>query len=113
LIAASFVGTVLYAILTSVALAFLGVSDLSSWSFGTILYWAQNGNAVQLSAWWWYGPPGVCVALLGMSLVLLNFGLDELGNPRLRVAGFKRIGRHSWRPADPTPVLIEAPREPA
>ena len=87
LIAASFVGTVLYAILTSVALAFLGVADLSQWSYGTMLYWAQNGNAVQLNAWWWYAPPGICVALLGMSMVLLNFGLDELGNPRLRAAG--------------------------
>jgi peptide/nickel transport system permease protein len=107
LIAASFVGTVLYAILTSVALAFLGVSDLSNWSYGTMLYWAQNGNAVELNAWWWYVPPGVCVALLGMSLVLLNFGLDELGNPRLRTAGNVRVGRRTWRPSDPTPVLIE------
>jgi peptide/nickel transport system permease protein len=71
-----------------------------------MLYWAQNGNAVQLNAWWWYAPPGLCVALLGTSLVLLNFGLDELGNPRLRgAAGTLRIGRRSWRPADPTPVL--------
>ncbi len=106
LIAASFVGTVLYAILTSVALAFLGVSNLSGWSLGTIMYWAQSGNAVQLSAWWWYVPPGLCVALLGMSLVLLNFGLDELGNPRLRSSGgVVRIGRRAWRPTDPTPVL--------
>jgi len=105
LIAASFVGTVLYAILTSVALAFVGVADLSSWSLGSMLYWAQNGNAVQLGAWWWYGPPGVAVALLGMSLVLLNFGLDELGNPALRSSGVLRIGRRRWRPADPTPVL--------
>ena len=108
LIAASFVGTVLYAILTSVALAFVGVADLSTWSYGTILYWAQSGNAVQLGAWWWYIPPGVCAALLGTSLVLLNFGLDELGNPRLRVAGKQmRIGRRAWRPSDPTPVIRE------
>jgi peptide/nickel transport system permease protein len=112
LIAASFVGTVLYAILTSVALAFLGVSDLSSWSYGTMLYWAQGGNAVQLNAWWWYAPPGICTALLGMSLVLLNFGLDELGNPRLRSAvRAARIGRRSWRPSDPTPVLRELETE--
>ena len=108
LIAASFVNTVLYAILTSVALAFIGVADLSGWSLGSMLYWAQNGNAVQLSAWWWYAPPGVAVALLGMSLVLVNFGLDELGNPRLRSAGALRIGRRVWRPADPTPVLRAA-----
>ena len=113
LIAASFVGTVLYAILTSVALAFLGVADLSRWSYGTMLYWAQNGNAVQLHAWWWYGPPGICVALLGMSMVLLNFGLDELGNPRLRAAGSVKIGRHSWRPSDPTPVLRDQPKDTA
>ena len=111
LIAASFVGTVLYAILTSVALAFLGVADLSQWSYGTMLYWAQNGNAVQLNAWWWYVPPGVCVALPGTSLVLLNFGLDELGNPQLRAAGAARIGRRTWRPSDPTPVLRDQPRE--
>ena len=111
LIAASFVGTVLYAILTSVALAFLGVADLSHWSYGTMLYWAQNGNAVQLGAWWWYAPPGVCVALLGMSLVLLNFGLDELGNPRLRAATVRWAGRRSWRPADPTPVLPDSAAE--
>jgi peptide/nickel transport system permease protein len=111
LIAASFVGTVLYAILTSVALAFLGVADLSQWSYGTMLYWAQNGNAVQLNAWWWYAPPGICVALLGMSMVLLNFGLDELGNPRLRAAGNVRVGRRTWRPSDPTPVVRDERRE--
>jgi peptide/nickel transport system permease protein len=104
LIAANFVGVVLYAILTSVALAFIGVADLSSWSLGSILYWAQNGNAVQLNAWWWYAPPGVAVALLGMSLVLLNFALDELGNPRLRASAL-RVGRRTWRPTDPTPVI--------
>ena len=105
LIAASFVGTVLYAILTSVALAFIGVGDLSNWSLGSMLYWAQSGNAVQLGAWWWYAPPGILVALLGMSLVLLNFGLDELGNPGLRSVGAIRVGRRRWRSTDPTPVL--------
>ena len=86
LIAASFVSTVLYAVLTSVALAFIGVSSFSGWSLGTMLYWAERQEAVQLGAWWWYVPPGLSVALLGMSLVLLNFGLDEIGNPRLRDA---------------------------
>jgi peptide/nickel transport system permease protein len=108
LIAASFVGTVLYAVLTSVALTFLGLGDLSSWSLGSMLYWVQNQNALVLGAWWWFAPPGLCVAFLGMGLVLLNFGLDELGNPRLRdAAGQRKIGGHAWRPADPTPVLRE------
>lgn len=108
LIAASFVGTVLYAILTAVALAFIGVTDLSSWNYGVILFWAQTGSAVQLGAWWWYVFPGVAVAVLGMSLVLINFGLDELSNPRLRSSrSLRRLGRRNWRPADPTPVIRE------
>ena len=108
LIAANFVGTFLYAILTSVALAFIGVANLNSWSLGVMLYWAQSRAAFQVGAWWWYLPPGLSVAILGMSLVLLNFGLDELGNPRLRgsTARLRRRARRSvaWRPTDPTPV---------
>jgi peptide/nickel transport system permease protein len=106
LIAASFVGTVLYAILTSVALAFLGITNFSDWNYGDILYWAQSGSAVNLGAWWWYVFPGLTVAVLGMSLVLINFGLDELSNPRLRSSGsLRKLGRRNWRPADPTPVI--------
>jgi peptide/nickel transport system permease protein len=106
LIAASFVNTVLYAIGASVALAFIGVADVSSWSLGTVLYWSQSANALQLGAWWWFVPPGLAVALIGTALVLLNTGIDELSNPRLRDArsATKIAGRRVW-PTDPTPVL--------
>ena len=108
LIAASFVNTVLYAIGASVALAFIGVANLSSWSLGTMLYWAQGQDALQLGAWWWFVPPGLAVALMGTALVLLNTGIDELGNPRLRDASSaSRIAGHWLRPTDPTPVLAE------
>jgi peptide/nickel transport system permease protein len=111
LIAASFVNTVLYAIGASVALAFLGLADLTSWSLGTMLYWAQSQQALQIGAWWWFVPPGLAVALMGTALVLLNSGIDELGNPRLRDAGGASAA--AWkhlRPTDPTPVLQAAPR---
>ena len=110
LIAANFVNTVLYAIGASVALAFIGLADLNSWSLGTILYWAQSQQALTLGAWWWFVPPGLAVALIGTGLVLLNTGIDELGNPRLRDA---RASRNA-RPADPTPVWQReaAPRGP-
>ena len=106
LIAASFVNTVLYAIGASVALAFIGVADVSSWSLGTIFYWSQSANSLQLGAWWWFVPPGLAVALIGTALVLLNTGIDELSNPRLRDArsATKIGGRRVW-PTDPTPVL--------
>jgi peptide/nickel transport system permease protein len=89
-----------------VALAFIGVANLSSWSLGTMLYWAQSAQALQLGAWWWFVPPGLAVALMGTSLVLLNTGIDEFGNPRLRdAAKAVRIGGRKQFPADPTPVL--------
>ncbi len=114
LIAASFVNTVLYAIGASVALAFIGVADLNSWSLGTMLYWAQSQQALTLGAWWWFVTPGLAVALIGTSLVLLNFGIDEIGNPRLRdAAGAKRRGLSKWSPSDPTPVVRSTPREAA
>jgi peptide/nickel transport system permease protein len=111
LIAANFVNTVLYAIGASVALAFIGLADVSSWSLGTMLYWAQSQQALELGAWWWFVPPGAAVALMGTSLVLLNTGIDELGNPRLRdAAGASRIAGHRMGPADPTPALQALPR---
>jgi peptide/nickel transport system permease protein len=108
LIAASFVNTVLYAISASVALAFVGLTDLNSWSLGTILYWSESQQALQLGAWWWFVPPGLAVALIGTSLVLLNTGIDELGSPRLRASrgAAKIAGRRIWG-TDPTPVLAQ------
>jgi peptide/nickel transport system permease protein len=112
LIAANFVNTVLYAIGASVALAFLGLADLNSWSLGTMLYWAQSQQALELGAWWWFVPPGIAVALMGTALVLLNTGIDELGNPRLRDASrASKLAGRRLRPTGPTPVL-EAPPPP-
>jgi len=108
LIAASFVNTVLYAIGASVALAFVGLTDLNSWSLGTILFWAQSNQALTLGAWWWFVPPGLAVALIGTSLVLLNSGIDELGSPRLRASrGAAKIAGHKIWGTDPTPVLAQ------
>jgi peptide/nickel transport system permease protein len=115
LIAANFVNTALYAIGASVALAFIGVSNLSTWSLGTMLYWAESQQALQLGAWWWFVPPGLAVALMGTALVLLNTGIDELGNPRLRDANrATKIDGRRPHPTDPTPVLgFAAPRRPS
>lgn len=92
IVAANFLGTVTFAILTQAGLAFLGLSDVSSWSWGTMLYWAQSAQALELGAWWWFVPPGLCIALVGTGLVLVNFGIDEFINPRLR-GGASRGGR--------------------
>ncbi|WP_025158112.1 dipeptide/oligopeptide/nickel ABC transporter permease/ATP-binding protein [Leifsonia aquatica] len=86
-IAASFLGTVTGAILTQASLAFLGLTNVTEWSWGTILYWAQVSSAMLTGAWWWFVPAGLAIALLGTGLSLVNFGIDEFINPRLRQAG--------------------------
>jgi peptide/nickel transport system permease protein len=85
-IASSFVGTVTAAILAQTTLAFVGVTPISNWNWGTILFWAQSQNAFP-DRWWWYLPAGLCIALVGTGLALVNFGIDEYVNPRLRTAG--------------------------
>jgi peptide/nickel transport system permease protein len=95
IIAASFLGTVTGAILTQASLAFLGLTDVTQWSWGTILYWAQVSSALLTGAWWWFVPAGLAIALLGTGLSLVNFGIDEFINPRLRQAniGTKKAQR--------------------
>jgi peptide/nickel transport system permease protein len=84
IIVSGFLLTSVFAVLTQASLAFLGVGSISSWSWGTMLYWAQNAEAFTIGAWWWYVPPGLCIGLFGMSLGLLNFAIDESLNPKLR-----------------------------
>ncbi|MFL6140303.1 MAG: ABC transporter permease [Labedaea sp.] len=83
-IAARFVDTVVFAVLAEIALAFIGVSGVSDWNWGTILFWAQSQQALAQGAWWWFVPAGLAIAGLGTGLALLNFGIDEFVNPRLR-----------------------------
>jgi peptide/nickel transport system permease protein len=94
-VVAQLLGTIIYVILAEAGLEFLGLGDLGSVSWGTMLYWAGNHDALALGLWWWFAPPGLCIAVLGMGLAFLNFGIDEIANPRLRtikVRASKRAG---------------------
>jgi peptide/nickel transport system permease protein len=84
LVAAIFLGAALSAILGEAGLEFLGLGDSTVVSWGTMLYWAENSGAMLQGQWAWLFAPGLCIALLGTSLVLMNFAVDELANPRLR-----------------------------
>src|SRR3984885_8369383 len=90
ILASSFLFTVLYGVGTYTALAFLGLVNPNHLSWGGMLFYAQVAGAEQSGYWWLFIPPGLAVALLGTSLALLNFGIDEFINPRLRAAGLSR-----------------------
>ncbi len=84
IVAAELLGTIIYAILAETGLEYLGLGDVTSTSWGTMFYWAGNNDALLLGAWWWFLPAGLCIAILGAGLAFINFGIDEIANPRLR-----------------------------
>jgi peptide/nickel transport system permease protein len=97
LIVAVFLGTAVYNVIAAAALQWIGFGDPNSLSWGTMLYWAQNGEALQTGQYLWAIAPGVCIALLGGAFALLNYAFDEIGNPALRPV--RRRGRPRVRPA--------------
>ncbi len=114
IIAASFISTMMYAVMTEISLAFIGIPGMSPWNWGVILYWAQTQQALGLGAWWWFVPAGLAIALLGTALSLINFGIDEIVNPRLRTSGRDLktpTGRIRMRPGF-TPVVRTEPAPP-
>ncbi|SFR05999.1 ABC-type dipeptide/oligopeptide/nickel transport system, ATPase component [Lentzea waywayandensis] len=84
ILASQFVFAVVLAILSEAGLSFLGLGAADSSTLGTMLYYAQNGFALQRDAWWWFVPPGLIIALFGGALSLINFSIDEIINPALR-----------------------------
>jgi len=85
IIISQFIFSVIFAILTQAGLAFLGLASPEQLTWGNMLYFAQNDEALSSGAWWWFVPPGLCIALFGMGLALINFSLDEILNPRLKI----------------------------
>jgi peptide/nickel transport system permease protein len=91
LIVASFLTNALYAVLFGSSLQFIGLGDPNSQSWGTMLYWAQNNEALQTGQYLWAIVPGVLIVLLGAAFALINYAFDEIGNPALRpVRGRRR-----------------------
>jgi len=71
------------AILIESGLAFLGLGDPTKPSWGTMLNFAFDRNAVTNGAWWFYLPPGLAIVWVTLGCVLLGNVLEELLNPRL------------------------------
>ncbi len=83
-IAAGFLLVFYLSIIFAAGLEFLGFGDVNKITWGTTLYWAQNNSSVLQGNWWHFVFPGVALALSVAALVFINFGVDELANPRLR-----------------------------
>lgn len=71
------------AIISEAALSFLGLFDPTVMSWGRMLH---DSMAVEKSVekWWWIVPPGICIAVLSLSFILIGYAIDDILNPKLR-----------------------------
>ena len=71
-------------ILTAATLDFLGLGPSQVMSLGLMLNNAVSNAALQLGMWWWFIPPGIGITAIVGGLYVMNVGLDEVFNPKLR-----------------------------
>ena len=72
------------AILIAASLDFIGLGPTEGTSLGLMMYNAVAWSALQLGMWWWFVPPGIGITATVGALYVMNVGLDEIFNPRLR-----------------------------
>ena len=73
------------AIVGEAALSFLGLGDSTVISWGRMLEESRSvGGTASSLVWWWVIPPGLSIAILSLSFILLGYALDEMFNPKLR-----------------------------
>jgi peptide/nickel transport system permease protein len=84
IIVANVIFATMAALVAEAGLQFIGLGDTSQVTWGTMLYWAQTNAALLNGAWFWFVPPGLAIGLFAVGLVLTNYAIDEITNPRLR-----------------------------
>lgn len=89
-IAAGFAFVFVQAVFYEAALEFLGFGDANKVSWGTVLYWAANNSTLLQGEWWHFVFPGLAISLTVLSIVFINYGIDELSNPRLQSKAQRR-----------------------
>lgn len=92
-VSAMFLHGIIGGVLAEAGLAFLGISDPGTISWGTMIQNAQQQNAILNGQLWWFIPPGLCIAAIGTATGLINFGIDEIANPKLRSARRRVVKR--------------------
>lgn len=89
-IVSNFFFTAMYGTMGLTFVEYLGVGNLQQVNWGTMLYWAINNEAYLVGEWWWIIPPAIMISMLMFAFILLNFGMDQIANPSLRVFARKK-----------------------
>jgi peptide/nickel transport system permease protein len=87
LVTANLVGGIFGSLGTAIALQLLGVGPTTVPSWGLTLQTAITGGALSEGLWWWWASPAGLLIILFLGLFCLTLALDQVANPRLRLAG--------------------------
>jgi peptide/nickel transport system permease protein len=72
------------AVLFAATLDFIGLGPTDGISLGLMLNHAKQWSAMNLGLWWWFIPPGAGITIIVGAMYIMNVGLDEVFNPKLR-----------------------------
>lgn len=71
-------------ILSEASISMLGLGPYNTISLGIIMNWALVFEAPVAGAWWAFIPAALSIALITFSLYMMNTGMDEIFNPKIR-----------------------------
>jgi peptide/nickel transport system permease protein len=82
---ATTINNILWSIGLEVTLSVLGLSDLTTPTLGTALFWANQHGALVAGVWWWIAAPALVAIVLFLGLYLLFASINEYIDPRTRL----------------------------
>jgi len=71
-------------ILSEASISMLGLGPYNTISLGIIMNWALIFEAPVAGAWWAFIPAAFSIAVITFSLYMMNTGMDEIFNPKIR-----------------------------
>jgi peptide/nickel transport system permease protein len=72
-----------WSILAHADISFLGFGDPATLTWGSMIYHAWSVGVVT-SAFWWYLPPAICIAMVSSGAFFFARAFEESANPRLK-----------------------------
>ena len=80
----AFILQVASGILSEASISMLGLGPYNTISLGIIMNWALVFEAPVAGAWWAFIPAAFAIAIITFSLYMMNTGMDEIFNPKIR-----------------------------
>ncbi len=79
--------TISSAIFTEAFLSFFGLGPPGVQTWGVMVNYAYNQNAMISGQWWWFAPPGIFITTLVLGFAMLGYGIEDILNPALKRRG--------------------------